>query len=616
MTTSRKTLHAAAIGSLALSACLFAQQPVVAPASPGGAQRQPRPPKPGIPGLKVPMSYLIPDGQYDLGTGGPDWLAMTENSTWTNSRGTDTIYRMDPTSNKVVTSVHVPKPCSGFAVAAGTLWSPSCEEHVIYRVDLNTNQVVAKVPVGPANSEGGIAFGAGSAWMPSDDKEGKLVSRIDPATNTVIATIPVPAGSYTAVYNYNLVWVSSTGTSVVSVISPASNKVISEIPVGKNPRFMAAGEGYVWTLNQGDGTVTKVDPRTLKVVATIDVGLPGTGGDIAAGEGAVWVTTSSVPVTRIDPNTNQVTAQFYGPGGDAMRVGHGYVWLSNGRQKNVWRFTPQKVTAAAPHNWTVDAQAADLDGDGKPDVLVEDLVTFIPGQPATFHIKPLNMKVGGEFILKTNLNGKTAEVPFAGLGEELVATLRATEPRWIHYSVCIEKTGKCSPELVVASPTTTVAYATGQTKFVPDTFLLPPAPLLEGYKWNILEPQILEQDYAALATLGGRTGPQKSTIGEDYGEVKRHRWEFQHQTAFAYGILTADGTEEVACVYINPSKKQGYDASVRLVVTEHGAKLDLLPVLQAKVKDWVKSSWPFTKVAFPGIDIPMQEWNALPDVGE
>lgn len=580
----------------------------------GQQQRQPQAPKPGVPGAQAPMSNLIPDGQYDLGTGGPDWLAVTENTVWTNSRGTDTIYRMDPTTNAVLGTVAVKKPCSGFAVAAGTLWSPSCEDHTIYRIDLATNEVVAKVPVGPANSEGGIAFGSGSAWMPSDEKTGAIVSRIDPATNKVVARISVAPGSYTAVYGYNLVWVSSTEKSLVSVIHPATNRVIAEIPVDKNPRFMAAGEGYVWTLNQGTGTVTKIDPRTFKVVATIEVGVPGTGGDIATGEGAVWLSIRTMPVIRIDPASDKVTAQLVGPGGDAMRVGHGYVWLSNGRQHTVWRFLPEKVMAAGPHSWLDDAKAFDLNGDGKPDVLVEDMITFIPGQPATFHVKVLNPEIGSNLVLKTRLNGKSAELPFTAQGDQLTATLSATEPRWIHYSVCVAKATTCAPELVVASPTTSVSYATNKVHFVPDTFMAPPPPSLEGYTWNILEPEILKQDYAALATLGGRKGPQSSTIDEDYGEVKRHRWEFQHQTAFAYGILTADRTEEVACVYVNPSKKAGYEATVRVVVTEHGAQLNLLPQLQAAVKTWVKTNFPFTKVAYPGTDMPMAEWNALPDV--
>jgi streptogramin lyase len=564
------------------------------------------------------MSYLIPDAQYTIEANGvkgnPDWLAITEDSVWTNSMRTDTIFRMDASTDKVLAAVPVSRPCSGFAVAAGTLWSPSCGEKVIYRIDLKTNQVIAKVPVGPANNEGGIAFGAGSAWMPSDPKG--VVSRIDPATNKVIAVIPVPPDSFTAVFGYGLVWVSSTAKSVVSAISPATNKVIAEIPVDANPRFMAAGEGYVWTLNQGTGTVTKIDPRTLKVVASIEVGVPGAGGDIAAGEGAVWVTQKTVPVSRIDPNTNTVTAQLYGPGGDAMRIGHGYVWLSNGGEARVWRFRPGKVAAAGPHDWTRDAQKADLNGDGKADLLVEDLVTFIPGEPLKFHIKPLNADSHTGFTLKTELNGKKAENAFAYSGEEWTAILSATEPRWIHYSVCVAGTTHCSPTLVAASPTTTNAYAIGKTKFVPDNFMAPPPPMVGEYVWNILEPEILEADYGALMHAVGRSGPAKISSDEDYGELKRHRWEFQHLTSFAYGILTPDGTEEVACVYVNPSKKQGYDATVRILMTERGAKEGLDAVLIDKVREWVKTSWPFAKVAYPGIDVSLEAWNALQDFSE
>ena len=592
-------------GLLAVGCPAFAQQPKGVP-------------KPGVPGVKSPMSYLIPDARYKIEAngikGGPDWLAITEDAVWTNSKGTDMIFRLDPKSDQVLAAVPVKKPCSGFAVAAGTLWSPSCEENVIYRIDLKTNEVVAKVPVGPANTEGGIAFGAGSAWMPSNPKG--VVSRIDPATNKVIAQIQVAPDSFTAVYAYNLVWVSSTAKSLVSVIHPATNQVIAEIPVDPNPRFMASGEGFVWTLNQGTGTVTKIDPRSLKVVATIDVGVPGTGGDIAAGEGAVWVSQKTIPVSRIDPNTDKVTAQLTGPGGDAMRVGHGSVWLSNGREGTVWRFLPAKAIAAAPHSWIQDAQKADLDGDGKPDLLVEDLETFIPGEPVHFHMKLVNPAMGGKFTLKTALNGKTAENTFTENAGEWTATLPSSEPRWIHYSVCVTDSTMCSPMLVVASPTTSVAYATAKAQFVADNFMAPPVPEIAGYTWNILEPEILKQDYAALNHVSASSGPITITSDEDYGELKRHRWEFQHRTSFAYGILTADSGEEVACVYVNPSKKEGYDATVRLLLTTRAEKENLQPILEQKVREWIKTSWPFAKVAYPGIDVSMADWNAMPNSSE
>jgi len=64
-------------------------------------------------------------------------------------------------------------------------------------------------------------------------------------------------------------------------------------------------------------TVGAIDPKTNKVAATIEVGVPGEGGDIAAGEGSVWVTSFEFPISRIDPASNTVVQQFAGKGGDA-----------------------------------------------------------------------------------------------------------------------------------------------------------------------------------------------------------------------------------------------------------------------------------------------------------
>ena len=94
--------------------------------------------------------------------------------------------------------------------------------------------------------------------------------------------------------------------------------------------------------------MTRVDAKSNKVVATIEVGVPGGGGDIAVGEGSVWVTAFEFPITRIDPLTNKVVQQFAGPGGDAIRVGLGSVWLSNGEAGNVWRIDPRRIEATLP----------------------------------------------------------------------------------------------------------------------------------------------------------------------------------------------------------------------------------------------------------------------------
>jgi YVTN family beta-propeller protein len=144
------------------------------------------------------------------------------------------------------------------------------------------------------------------------------------------------------------VWVTSTERSTVARVDPHTNLIVETIPVGSSPRFIATGVGAVWTLNQGDGSVSRIDPKTNKVAATIEVGVPGSGGDIAVGEGSVWVTAFEYPLSRIDPSTNTVVQQFYGKGGDAVRVGLGSVWLSNLEAGNVWRIDPRRVEATLP----------------------------------------------------------------------------------------------------------------------------------------------------------------------------------------------------------------------------------------------------------------------------
>ena len=148
-----------------------------------------------------------------------------------------------------------------------------------------------------------------------------------------------------AVFGEGAVWVTSTQGNLVSRVDPNTNLVTDTIAVGKAPRFLAVGEGAVWTLNQGDGSVSRIDPKTNKVVATIEVGVPGEGGDVATGEGSVWVTSFGFPISRIDPATNKVVQQFVGKGGDALRVGLGSVWLSNYEAGTVWRIDPKRIAA-------------------------------------------------------------------------------------------------------------------------------------------------------------------------------------------------------------------------------------------------------------------------------
>jgi virginiamycin B lyase len=293
---------------------------------------------PGLKSVQHPMSELHAIAKFSI-PGSPDWVAISD-SVWISNNPKNNISQLDATTNKVSAVITVAKtPCSGLAIAFGSVWVPICSDGSVERVDLKTQKMVASIASGVANDEGGITAGGGSIWMPSDATG--VLSRIDPATNKVVSKIPIPPGSFTAAFDAGSVWITSTKGNLLTRVDAKSEKVIAKIPVGPAPRFLATGLGSVWTLNQGDGSVSRIDPATNKVSATIEVGVPGAGGDIAVGEGAVWVSAIGKPLSKIDPATNRVVTQYVGKGGDALRVGLGSLWLSNHEFHEVWRIDPK-----------------------------------------------------------------------------------------------------------------------------------------------------------------------------------------------------------------------------------------------------------------------------------
>src|SRR5262249_48736005 len=286
------------------------------------AQQRPRPPRPGVkePGVQRQMSTITPVAVFPI-EGTPDWQVLTDDAVWVTNGPKNTVHRLDVKTNTVAAVVEVGKrPCSGLARGFGSIWVPNCGDNTLSRIDTKTNKVIPTLPYGPANSEGGIAPSMGSVWILTDKKGG--LSRIDPATNSAVATIQVPAGSFSCVLGEDgAIWISSTENNLVSRVDPKTNTTTDKIDVGPRPRFLTAGASSIWTLNQGDGTVSRGDVKAKKLVENIRVGIPGTGGEIAFGEGYVWATVFELPVSQIDPATNKVVHQWLGAGGDSIRAG-------------------------------------------------------------------------------------------------------------------------------------------------------------------------------------------------------------------------------------------------------------------------------------------------------
>jgi virginiamycin B lyase len=294
------------------------------------------PKKTGVqtPGVQHDIAELAPEATFAV-KGHPDWMAVTEDAVWVTSSSANHVVRLNVKTNEPGAIVTVAKPCSGLAVGFGSLWIPSCGDHTVVRVDAETGAPQATIAAGPADSEGGIATGAGSVWVVTS-KDSDL-ARIDPASNAVVAHIRIPAGSFNPVFANGSIWVSSNAGGTLVRVDPATNSVVGQTPVGPMPRFLTVGAGSIWVLNQGDGTIARVDAATGKRTALIAAGIPGLGGEIAFGSNAVWATVFDFPITRIDPETNTVTGQWHGVGGDSIRVGHESIWLTSYMGANVWR---------------------------------------------------------------------------------------------------------------------------------------------------------------------------------------------------------------------------------------------------------------------------------------
>lgn len=268
--------------------------------------------------------------------GSPDWVGVGPQDVWISNKAKDSVSQIDPVTNRLVANIHVGRaPCSGLTVGFGSVWVPSCADRRIDRIDVGTNRVVATIPTTVGHSEGGIAVGEGGVWFLSDQR-GTLL-HISPELNEIVARMDTAPGSFVPAVGGGSIWVTSTSANLVSRIDPQTHHVRERIAVGPSPRFLCFADDAIWTLNQGDGTVSRVDAKTNRVVATIEVGVPGPGGDIAAGEGFVWVTAINVPLTQIDPKTNKVVVQFVGEGGDALRIGHRSAWLCSFFLQQLWR---------------------------------------------------------------------------------------------------------------------------------------------------------------------------------------------------------------------------------------------------------------------------------------
>ncbi len=136
-------------------------------------------------------------------------------------------------------------------------------------------------------------------------------------------------------------------------IDPGRNAVVARIKVLSPPGEIAAGEGAVWLSDPSNDMVLRIDPKTNKEAATIQVGPHPSG--IAVSPGAIWVAVAGGPsVARIDPATNRVVATVrVGPKAACcsehmgLTVAAGAVWVAVPNANELVRVDPRSMRVVA-----------------------------------------------------------------------------------------------------------------------------------------------------------------------------------------------------------------------------------------------------------------------------
>ncbi len=179
----------------------------------------------------------------------------------------------------------------------------------------------------------------------------------------------------------------------------------------------------------------------------------------------------------------------------------------------------------------------------------------------------------------------------------------------------------CPASAAWAAENSAAAVTAPKAPFVAPDFRVPVIVEAQGFQLVPLGPPLVKIDYDAYMssiehlqkTFTRSTDWPRAdlTDADAMTDMQTEQGRFQRRESFAYAVLTPDGSRERGSLYVSPSPVAGYDAVVRMWVTkaEYDAGFDA--ELYAWATAWVKTAWPFKRVAYPGRAIEWAAWDAM-----
>jgi hypothetical protein len=221
-------------------------------------------------------------------------LALQENTAWLACKERSRVLRLSLPLGRRTATASLDGQVIAVTVGLGSVWALDSGS-TLYRITSKSARVTKRIQVGAAAAYN-IWIGAGSVWVADD--QGAAVLRVSPSSARVVARVPVGDGPADMVFRGAQAWVVTHRDNTLYRIDTTTNapKRLGVVGGGDDAaeRLALLGDS-LWITGRGIGMI-EADPGTGAVRRTVD--LDGTGIDVVAAAGALWVPVRTAAVDR------------------------------------------------------------------------------------------------------------------------------------------------------------------------------------------------------------------------------------------------------------------------------------------------------------------------------
>lgn len=286
------------------------------------------------PGLAAPPDSI---GVVDAASGeleaavpvgtAPTDVAASDEWVWVvnSNDGAGTISRISARTRALESTFSVAGTPRDLVSAFGSLWVGTSEGRVI-RVEPGSDLVERSWTLPNAGETTAFGFDQGAGWLAVGPDavwagSSRTISRIDPRT---LELSPRPSEYWGPMaYGLGSLWIVA---EELERVAPATMRSIARVELTAGATAITTGLGAVWVADDENEAIIRVDPRQNAVSRTYDV--DGHPFGVAVGDGAVWATSDSGHVVRIEPRTHDVSSFPVGGAPRGIDYGAAALWIS------------------------------------------------------------------------------------------------------------------------------------------------------------------------------------------------------------------------------------------------------------------------------------------------